>query len=97
VYKAKEMPIDKEEFESGHILTDVEKKIISFLESNPNKAFTSDEIIDGINMQADFTDFFKAVTSGLNLLGFPYILSSLVNEGRIRTNFINGTYYYIAK
>ena len=91
------MPIDKEEFESGHILTDIEKKVISFLESNRNKAFTSDEIMNGINMQADFTDFWKAVASGLNLLGFPYILYHLVNEGRIRTNFINGTYYYMAK
>ena len=91
------MPIDKEEFESGHILTDIEKKVISFLETNRNKAFTSDEIMDGINMQADFTDFWKAVSSGLNLLGFPYILHTLVNEGRIRTNFINGTYYYMAK
>ncbi|HMK94747.1 MAG TPA: hypothetical protein VK536_05020 [Candidatus Limnocylindrales bacterium] len=91
------MPIDKEEFESGHVLTDIEKKVISFLESNPDKAFTSNEIIDGINMQTDFTDFWKAVSSGINLLGFPYVLYRLVNEGRIRTNFINGKYYYMVK
>jgi len=33
------MPISKDEFESGRVLTELEKSVISFLERNRNKAF----------------------------------------------------------
>jgi len=91
------MPIDRDEFESGKVLGDLEKKVIAFLEKNRNKAFTSDEIFDGINMQTDFRDFWKAIGSSIVIFGFPYLLNNLVNKGKIRMNIINGTYYYMAK
>ncbi|GAI49070.1 unnamed protein product, partial [marine sediment metagenome] len=43
------MPISKDEFESGRRIPELEKAIISFLERNRSRAFTSIEIMDGIN------------------------------------------------
>lgn len=91
------MPIEKSEFESGKILSDLEKAVISFLDRNRNKAFTVGEIMDGINIQTDFSDFWKSIASGLIIFGFPSILNNLVTSGKIRMNIINGTYYYMAK
>lgn len=91
------MPISKDEFESGHILTDLERAIISFLGKNRNKAFTTNEIMDGINIQTDFSDILGAIASGLVILGFPSILYNLYTKGKIRVDFVDGLYYYMAK
>lgn len=92
-----EMPINKDEFESGQVLTELEKAIISFLERNRGRAYTSNEIMDGVNMQTDFSDILKAIASGLIILGFPSILRDLVAKGKIRMNFIGFQYYYMVK
>ena len=57
------MPISKDEFESGRLLTELEKSLISFLERNRNKAFTIGEIMDGMNIETNFSDFWKAIIS----------------------------------
>jgi len=51
------MPISKDEFESGRVLTELEKSVISFLERNRNKAFEIGEIMDSINIQTNFSDW----------------------------------------
>jgi len=91
------MPIDRSEFESGRVLTEIEKAVISFLERNRNKAFTMGEIMDGINFQTSFSDFWKAIISGLAIVGFQSFLNNLVTSGKIRMNIIYGIYYYMAK
>ncbi len=91
------MPIDKDEFDSGKILGDVEKAVISFLKKNPNKAYTVSEIIEGINLQADFHDFWNVVLSFLGMVMFQSILNNLVTCGKIKMNVIKGVYYYMAK
>jgi len=91
------MPISRNEFESGQILTQLEKSIVSFLEKNRDRAFTMGEIMDGINIQTDFSDIFKAIVSGIYIFGFPSILNNLVAKGKIRMNIIQGLYYYMAK
>ena len=91
------MPISRDEFESGQVLTALERAIISFLNKNRERAFTSNEVMDGINIQTDFSDFFRAIASGLVILGFPSILRDLVAKGKIRMNIIDGLYYYTAK
>ena len=91
------MPISRSEFESGKILSQLERAVIAFLEKNPDKAFTMNEIMDGINIQTDFRDFWKALASGIIILGFPSFLNNLVTERKIRVNLIQGTYYYMAK
>jgi hypothetical protein len=91
------MPIEKSEFDSGIVLTELEKSAVSFLEKNRNKAFTMLEIMDGINLQTNFGDLWKAIESGIIVFGMPTILSNLVAKGKIKTNIINGTLYYMAK
>ena len=91
------MPIEKSEFDSGVVLTELEKSAVSFLEKNRNKAFTMLEIMDGINLQTNFGDLWKAIESGIIVFGMPTILSNLVAKGKIKTNIINGTLYYMAK
>ena len=91
------MPIDRSEFESGRVLPKIEKAVISFLEKNRNNAFTTWEIMDGINVKTSFSDFWKAIASGIAILGFPSLLNNLATSGKIRVNIVQGIYYYIAK
>jgi hypothetical protein len=91
------MPISRSEFESRQILSEIEKRVISFLERNRDKAFTFGEIMDGIHFQTDFSDFLKAILSGISIMGFPLILNNLVTKGKIRMDIINGNNYYAAK
>lgn len=91
------MPIDRSEFESGNILSEVEKAVISFLERNRSKAFTISELMDGTNLKANYSDFWNFILSAMGIVGFQSLLSNLVNIGKIRVNLINGTYYYMAK
>jgi len=90
------MPISRDEFESGQILTQLEKSIISFLDKNRGNAFTTSEIMDGIKIQTSFSDFFKALLSGITIVTFPSILNNLVAKRKIRYNLIQGQYYYMA-
>jgi len=95
------MPISKDEFESGRVLPELEKSVISFLERNRNKAFTIGEIMGGINIQTTFSDFWKAIISvrvhAIAIIGLHSILANLVISGKIRMNIIHGVYYYMAK
>jgi hypothetical protein len=71
--------------------------VIAFLERSRDKAYTMNEIMDGINIQTDFRDLWKAIASGITILWFPSMLNNLVTSGKIRVNIIQGTYYYMAK
>lgn len=97
VLKDEKMPIDRSEFESGRVIPELEKSVVGFLETNRDKAFTMTEIMDGINIQTSFRDFWKAVASGLSIFLFPDFLNNLARSGKIRVNIVQGTYYYIAK
>jgi len=91
------MPIDRSEFESGKVLTEIEKAVISFLGRNRNNAFTLVEIMDGINFQTSFRDFWRTIISGIAIVTFQSFLNNLATSGKIRVNIIQGTYYYMAK
>lgn len=91
------MPIDRSEFESGKVLGELEKAVISFLNENRNKAFTMSDIMDGIHFQRSFKDLWKTILSVIGIAAFQSILNNLVTSGKIRMNIINGIYYYMAK
>jgi hypothetical protein len=91
------MPIEREEFESGKVYSEVEKAVISFLNGNRNNAFTMAEIMEGIKIQTNFRDFWNVVASVIGIAAFQLMLYNLVNSGKIRMNVINGAYYYMAK
>lgn len=91
------MPIDRSEFESGQILNQVEKAVISFLNVNQNKAFTISEITDGIDLQGSFKDLWNVILFVIGIAAFQLILNNLVTSGKIRMNIIKGMPYYMAK
>jgi hypothetical protein len=68
------MPIEKSEFDSGVVLSELEKSVVSFLENNRSNAFTMLEIMDGINLETNFGDLWKAIESGIIIFGMPTIL-----------------------
>ena len=90
------MPISRKEFESGHIMNQLEGTVIAFLQSNRGSAYTMGEIMEGINIQASFSDLWKTIVSGLFIFGFADFLNNLVIQGKIKSNIINGTNYYMA-
>jgi len=90
------MPISKDEFESGQILSEVEKAILHFLATNLGNAYTMVEIMEGIDIQTSFSDLWKAIVSGIAIVGFQSILNNLVTNRKIKVNIIRGTYYYMA-
>ena len=54
------------------------------------------EIMDGINIQRSFSDLWKAMISVGVIFSFQTILNDLITREKIKTNLINGTYYYMA-
>jgi hypothetical protein len=91
------MPISRSEFESGRVLGQVEKAVIGFLERNRNNAYSISEIIDGINLKADFGDVWNVILFVIGIAAFQSILNNLVTSGKIRMNIINGMPYYMTK
>jgi hypothetical protein len=91
------MPISKTEFESGQVLSEIERNILTFLARNRGNAYTMGEIMDGINLQTNFNDLWKAIVSGIAVAGFQSILNNLVVCEKVRMNVIQGIYYYMAK
>lgn len=91
------MPISRSEFESGRVLTDLEKAVVRFLNADRDNAYTMGDIMDGINIQTDFSDLWKAILSGIFVFGFADILNNLVLKEEIKSNIVNGMNYYAAK
>lgn len=91
------MPITRREFESGRVLSDLEIAVVHFLNTHSDNAYTMDEIMDGINIQTDFSDLWKAILSGVFVFGFADFLNNLVANNEIKSNIINGMNYYTAK
>lgn len=91
------MPISRKEFESGQVVTELERMVIAFLEGHHDSAYTMGDIMEGINIQTSFSDLWKAIVSGLFIFGFADFLNNLVVQGKIRSNIINGMNYYMAK
>jgi len=90
------MPIPRSQFESGRILTDLETAVVRFLNAHRDNAYTMGEIMDGINIQTDFSDLWKAILSGIFVFGFADILNNMVAKEAIKSNIINGMNYYTA-
>ena len=91
------MPISKKEFEAGEILSDLEKKIISFLNDHRDNAFESNEIMKGTKFRADFSSLPMALISTIGIAGFTVTLDDLAKKGKIRKKIINGKFYYMAR
>ena len=88
------MPIEKDEFNRGKKDDWVAKKVISFLKANKNKAFTANEIMQGMGYAVNIDSLIWGI---LGCWAFNRTLEGLVEDGRIITKKVNYVDYYMAK
>ena len=90
------MPVNKEEFETGKLHSEVEEEIISFLKERKEGAFTSQEIMEGIRYHTDFSTSEVAKMSAFAIADFSALLYDLVKRGTIRMKVVRGRMYFMA-
>lgn len=90
------MPIVKEEFDSGELPSKVEDDIISFLKERKEKAFTSQEIMGGIDLHTNFSTSEIARMSTFIVADFTALLYELVRKGKVKMKVVNGRIYFMA-
>jgi len=90
-------PIDKEEFQSGKPRNKLEDDIVLFLKERGEKAFTSQEIMGGMeNFHTDFSSPDIAQMSAFAISDFTALLFDLVNKGKITLKIIKGRMHFLA-
>ena len=89
------MPIDKEEFENGKLHSKVEEEITTFLKERPKRAFTSQEIMEGIRYYTDFGTPEIAKMSTFAVAAFTAFLQHLVDLSKIKMKVVRGRMYFI--
>ena len=89
------MPIGKEKFEEGKVHSELEEEVISFLNERRNKAFTSKEIMGGMQLHTNFSTPEIAMMSTFAIADFTALLYGLVNKGEIRMQMIQNRMYFM--
>jgi len=90
------MPIDKAEFQKGKSQTEIEDNILAFLNERKENAFTSNEIMEGVNFHSNFSTLETTRISTFAIVDFNTILHELVSKGRIRIKIVEGQVYFAA-
>jgi len=91
------MPIDKEEFQGGKSRSNLEDDIVLFLNERGEKAFTSQEIMGGVeHFHTDFTSPEIAQMSTFAIADFTALLYDLVRKGKLTMKAIKGQIYFLA-
>jgi len=90
------MPINKEEFETGKLHSQVEEEIISFLKERKEGAFTSQEIMGGLHYHTDFSTPEIAKISTFAVSDFTALLYGLVKGGKIKMKDVRGRMHFMA-
>jgi hypothetical protein len=86
------MPIEIDEFNRGKHDQKVQKEILDFLRVNRTKAFTIEEILEGIGYQKSTDDPNLMV---MQLIGYSTILGQLIKDRRIKSKIIDYKNYYM--
>ena len=89
------MPLDKEEFEKGKLHNKMGDEIISFLRERKDGAFTSQEIMGGLDYNPDFSTSEVAKLSTFVIADFTALLHDLVRKGRIEMKVVRGRMYFM--
>lgn len=90
------MPIEKEEFKTGKPRNKLEEDIILFLNERAEKAYTSQEIMSGIeHFATDFTNADIAQMSSFAIADFTSVLNGLVNRGEVTVRAIKGQMFFL--
>ncbi len=90
------MPVDKSEFESGKLHSGLEDEIISFLSSRKERAFTSEDIMGGLDYRTEFSTPEIIKISTFTIADFTALLYDLVKRGRIRMRVVRGRMHFTA-
>ena len=90
------MPITKKEFESGKIHSTLEEEIFTYLNERKDRAFTSQEIMEGLNYRSEFTTPEISRISTFSIADFATFLHHLVEKEKIRMKIVRGRMYIMA-
>jgi hypothetical protein len=90
------MPITKQEFESGKIHSTLEEEIYMFLNERKDRAFTSQEIMEGLNYRTEFSTPEISRISTFTIADFATFLYHLVEKEKIRMKIVRGRMYISA-
>lgn len=91
------MPIEKEEFQGGTSNDKLENDIVLFLNERGEKAFTSQEVMGGLEyFRADFTTSEIAKMSAFAIADFTTLLHDLAKKGTIAMKIVKGQMYFLA-
>ena len=88
------MPVGKTEFQDGKNLSQIEDDIIAFLKERKGNAFTSQEVMEGVNFHTNFSTFETTRISTFATADFSTLLHELVSRGRIRSKIVEGQMYF---
>jgi len=91
------MPIDKEEFEDGKPHGKLEDDIVLFLNERGEKAFTSQEVMGGLQyFHVDFSSSDIAKMSAFAISDFTALLYDLMKKGKITMKIVRGQMFFLA-
>ncbi len=90
------MPITDKEFEGGELQSKMEEEIISFLKERKEGAFTSQEIMAGLDYHTDFSTREVAKISTFAIADFTALLYDLVKSEKVKMKVVRGRMYFMA-
>jgi len=88
------MPIEKDEFNKGKHDIEVQNEILTFLRKDTTKAFTLEEIMEGIGHKKETGDQSLVL---LQSISYSIILGQLIKERRIISKMIDFQNYYMVQ
>lgn len=86
------MPIEIDEFNRGKHDQEVQKEILDFLRANRTRAFTIEEILEGIGYKKNVADPNLMV---MPLISYSVILGQLIKDRRLKSKMIDNKIYYM--
>ncbi|UCH31781.1 MAG: hypothetical protein JSV05_09915 [Candidatus Bathyarchaeota archaeon] len=90
------MPISKHEFDNGKLNDRIEEEIINFLNERKKRAFTSQEVMEGIRYHTEFNTPEIIKMSTFAVADFAAFLHFLVEKKKIRMKVVRTRMYFMA-
>ena len=91
------MPISKHEFDNGKLNDRIEEEIIDFLNERKMRAFTSQEIMEGIRYHTEFNTPEISKMSTFAIADFTAFLHSLVEKRKIKMKVVRARMHFMAR
>jgi ubiquitin C-terminal hydrolase len=88
------MPVSKTKFQTGILRNDVEVEIISFLKERKESAYTTQEIMVGLDYKTDFSTHETCKISTFAVADFSMLLHEMVKQGNVQMKLLRKKMYY---